>query len=220
MAPLEQSDQSEQPGQPWEPGGASDGATQAAIEAHYDVGREFYRLWLDPAMVYSCALWPAALDDDLDRAQQAKLAWHADAAGIGPGARALDVGCGWGAMARFLLEDRQAGHVTGLTLSSDQADEATSLLGVDAPADIRLEDWRDHVPVAPYDAIVSVGAFEHFTHQGLDAAARRATYRRFFDQLRPLAGPRGPPVVADHRLRGFRREQRFGVVVLHRRDLP
>lgn len=165
----------------------SDGATQAAIEAHYDVGRDFYRLWLDPAMVYSCALWPGTLDDDLEGAQQAKLDWHAEWAGIGPGSRALDVGCGWGAMLRHLVERRDAASVTGLTLSSDQADAATTLLASSGRCQVRLEDWRDHfdgVPATPelaYDGIVSVGAFEHFTHQGLDRAARVAVYRRFFD---------------------------------------
>jgi len=180
----------------------TDGATQAAIEAHYDVGREFYRLWLDPDMVYSCALWPdppagpqglgrpaaaGRFDDDLARAQQAKLAWHADAAGVGPGSRVLDVGCGWGAMLRFLVESRGAAAVTGLTLSSDQAEAATALLAPSGRARVRLEDWRDHLAGAPldaaaaYDAVVSIGAFEHFTHQGLDRAGRIDVYRRFFD---------------------------------------
>ena len=168
----------------------TDGATQAAIEAHYDVGREFYRLWLDPEMIYSCALWPdgtARFDDDLARAQQAKLAWHADAAGVGPGARVLDVGCGWGAMLRYLVETRGAAAVTGLTLSSDQADAASALLEPSGRARVRLEDWRDHLAGAPldpeeaYDAVVSIGAFEHFTHQGLDRAGRIDVYRRFFE---------------------------------------
>ncbi len=53
------------------------GATQKAIEHHYDIGREFYRLWLDARMVYSCALWDGELDDDLEAAQLAKLDWHA-----------------------------------------------------------------------------------------------------------------------------------------------
>jgi cyclopropane-fatty-acyl-phospholipid synthase len=185
-------------------GQMSDGATQAAIEAHYDVGREFYRLWLDPAMVYSCALWPdlpgqptapgrsGGLDDDLAAAQQAKLAWHADAAGITPGARVLDVGCGWGALLHYLVEQRGAAHATGLTLSSDQADEATTLLALHSEiTDVRLEDWRDHKPAVPYDAIVSIGAFEHFTHQGLDVAARREVYRQFFSNCSSWLAPGG-----------------------------
>lgn len=175
----------------------SDGATQAAIEAHYDVGRDFYRLWLDPDMVYSCALWPGALDDDLAGAQRAKLAWHADAAGIGPGTRALDVGCGWGAMMQYLVEERDVAEVTGCTLSSDQADAAGALLAPSGRGRVRLEDWRDHLAGAPpdpaeaYDSIVSIGAFEHFTHQGLDRGGRIDVYRQFFDGCARWLAPGG-----------------------------
>ena len=100
---------------------ATGGATQQAIEHHYDVGRDFFRLWLDERMVYSCALWTGPLDDDLDAAQVAKLDWHASVARADGVARALDVGCGWGAMLRYLTDERHVGRVTGLTLSSDQA---------------------------------------------------------------------------------------------------
>ena len=71
-------------------------------------------------MVYSCALWPGVLDDDLESAQLAKLEWHATAARADGAARVLDVGCGWGAMVRYLVTERQVSHATGLTLSSDQ----------------------------------------------------------------------------------------------------
>jgi cyclopropane-fatty-acyl-phospholipid synthase len=175
----------------------SDGATQAAIEAHYDVGRNFYGLWLDPAMIYSCALWPDALDDDLAGAQQAKLAWHAQAAGIAPGTRALDVGCGWGGMLRYLVEERGAASVTGLTLSSDQADAAAAALAWSDRAQVRLEDWRDHLVGAPaqdsdaYDGVVSIGAFEHFTHQGQDREGRIEVYRRFFEGCARWLVPEG-----------------------------
>ena len=157
---------------------AAGGATQKAIEHHYDVGRDFYRLWLDARMVYSCALWPAGLDDDLEAAQLAKLDWHATGAGADGAARVLDVGCGWGAMMRYLTEERGVAHVTGLTLSSDQAAAAPS----SGRAETRLEDWRDHQPGSPYDAIISIGAFEHFARPELDKAGRRAVYRTFFDR--------------------------------------
>jgi cyclopropane-fatty-acyl-phospholipid synthase len=156
----------------------AEGATQQAIEHHYDVGRDFYRLWLDARMVYSCAFWPDDLDDDLEAAQLAKLDWHATGARADGVGRALDVGCGWGAMMRYLVDERQVGHVTGLTLSSDQADAAPS----SARAEVRLEDWRDHQPLQPYDAIISIGAFEHFSRPELDKAGRRAVYRGFFDR--------------------------------------
>jgi cyclopropane-fatty-acyl-phospholipid synthase len=154
------------------------GAAQPAIEYHYDVGRDFYRLWLGERLVYSCALWPEELDDDLEAAQTAKLEWHATGARADGVARALDIGCGWGAMIAYLTGQRHVGHVTGLTLSSDQASATPSSDRVE----VRLEDWRDHEPTSPYDAIVSIGAFEHFSRPDLARSERRAIYRSFFDR--------------------------------------
>jgi cyclopropane-fatty-acyl-phospholipid synthase len=156
----------------------AEGASRQAIEHHYDVGRDFFRLWLDARMVYSCALWPGELDDDLEAAQVAKLDWHATAARADSAPRVLDVGCGWGAMMRYLVAERHVGHVTGLTLSSDQ------LAAVPASdhAEVRLEDWRDHRPPRPYTAIVSIGAFEHFARPELSRDRRRRVYRSFFDR--------------------------------------
>ncbi len=129
-------------------------------------------------MVYSCALWPGDLDDDLDRAQLAKLDWHATAAQVDGASRVLDVGCGWGAMLRYLTAERQVHHVTGLTLSSDQF----AAIPQSEYAQVRLEDWRDHQPLAPYNAIVSIGAFEHFARHDLSRAERHAVYGSFFDR--------------------------------------
>lgn len=142
------------------------------------MGRDFFRLWLDDRLVYSCALWPGDLDDDLDAAQLAKLAWHATAARVDGAARVLDVGCGWGALMQYLVAERHVGHVTGLTLSSDQF----SAVPVTDHAEVRLEDWRDHQPLSPYSAIVSIGAFEHFARPDLSRDQRRTVYRNFFDR--------------------------------------
>ena len=157
---------------------AGTGASRRAIEHHYDVGREFYRLWLDARMVYSCALWGGDLNDDLEGAQLAKLGWHATAARADGVARALDIGCGWGAMVHYLIEERGVGHVTGLTLSADQASSAPT----SGQAEVRLEDWRDHRPEHPYDAIISIGAFEHFARDDLPRAERRQVYETFFER--------------------------------------
>ncbi len=175
------------------------GASRAAIERHYDVGRDFYALWLDPDLVYSCAMWPdgSPLDGDLETAQRTKMSWHAESAHADGAARVLDVGCGWGALARYLVAERDVDHVTGLTLSADQASHVRSSAAAAAPGsgrggiDVRLEDWRDHRPSALYDAIVSVGAFEHFARHDLGRTERRAVYRSFFDTTAGWIKPGG-----------------------------
>jgi cyclopropane-fatty-acyl-phospholipid synthase len=167
---------------------ATSGASREAIEHHYDVGRDFYRLWLDTNMIYSCALWPGEPDDDLDAAQVAKLSWHATGAGADGARRVLDVGCGWGGMLRYLREERGVGHVTGLTLSADQAEVARAAV---PDADVRLEDWRDHRPDSAYDAVISIGALEHFARLDLTQEERRAVYRRFFARCSGWLRPGG-----------------------------
>lgn len=157
----------------------SRGATQAAIEHHYDVSGDFYRLWLDARRVYSCALWTGELDDDLDGAQLAKLAWHASSARAGGAGRVLDIGCGWGAMLRYLQEECGVEHVTGLTLSTDQFE---AIRQETDRSEVILQDWRDHEPPAPYDAIVSIGAFEHFSRPAHTSTERREVYRSFFER--------------------------------------
>lgn len=156
------------------------GASAEAIQAHYDLSNDFFRLWLGPEMVYSAALFEDG--DDLDAAQTRKLDHHIDAAGARNAERVLDVGCGWGALLNRLVTDAGVRHAVGLTLSAAQAGHARSLAlpGVE----VREESWRDHKPEAPYDAIVSIGAFEHFASKGLTAEERLAAYRDFFDFCR------------------------------------
>jgi cyclopropane-fatty-acyl-phospholipid synthase len=153
------------------------GASPEAIMAHYDMGNEFFRLWIGPELVYSCALFDAG--DDLARAQTRKLDHHIEAAGAAGAARVLDIGCGWGALMRRLVTHWGAKHVVGLTLSDAQARwiEAHPVPGIE----VRVENWRDHVAAQPYDAIISIGAFEHFVQRGMEPAAKMAAYREFFD---------------------------------------
>ncbi|MDZ4778249.1 MAG: cyclopropane-fatty-acyl-phospholipid synthase family protein [Alphaproteobacteria bacterium] len=152
------------------------GATPQAIQAHYDAGDAFFALFLDPTRTYSCALFNG--DDDLDAAQLVKIDWHLDHAGVTAGKRLLDIGCGWGALIERAVRSRDAAHATGLTLSAAQAAHVASM--GHARLEVRLEDWADHAPVAPYDAITSVGAFEHFAAAGLTRKVRVDAYRRFF----------------------------------------
>lgn len=77
------------------------GASQDAIKAHYDLGNEFFRLWIGPDLIYSCALFEG--DDDLDRAQIRKLDHHIEAAGAPGATSVLEIGCGWGALMRRLV---------------------------------------------------------------------------------------------------------------------
>ncbi|MGB2711365.1 MAG: class I SAM-dependent methyltransferase [Conexibacter sp.] len=159
----------------------------AAIEHHYDVGNEFYELWLDATMTYSCALW--AEGDTLEGAQLRKLDHLIETARASGARRVLDVGCGWGSLLRRLVERHGVQHATGLTLSRAQA-ERLAALG-DARIDVRVENWADHRSAEPYDAIMSIGAFEHFARFGLPRHERVAGYRRFFARCRELLRPGG-----------------------------
>lgn len=187
---------------------SSEGASREAIESHYDVGSGFYALWLDRLLTYSCALWPGAgcafgpsdeFDDDLESAQAAKLDWHArwmgathpgdDLRSYRPVRRVLDVGCGWGSMLGHLVDHYGITDGTGLTLSSDQAAFVTA--GDRPELTVDLCDWRDHRPAAPYDGIVSIGAFEHFARGDLDVDDRRAVYQHFFERAWTWLRPQG-----------------------------
>ncbi|MFF3348129.1 class I SAM-dependent methyltransferase [Streptomyces sp. NPDC002779] len=170
------------------------GATTADIEAHYDIGKDFYALWLDPGLTYSCALWDGiegapGNTDVLRKAQQAKLRYHLGQAGITANSRLLDIGCGWGSLLRMATEETGVRHAVGLTLSTDQHAHVRSLglPGVDA----RVEDWRDHEPDDVYDGIVSIGAFEHFTHPAMSRDERIEAYRAFFARCAGWLPPLG-----------------------------
>lgn len=161
---------------------APHGASAAAIQAHYDVGNEFYRLWLDPGMVYSAALWDSPEDTrDLAWAQRNKIEYHLRNAGVPPASSLLDIGCGWGGVLCRAL-DLGATRAVGLTLSDAQAAHVRSLQR--DGLDVRLENWQDHEPDELYQAIISIGAFEHFTKPDDSSAQKIAIYRDFFSRCR------------------------------------
>jgi cyclopropane-fatty-acyl-phospholipid synthase len=128
------------------------------IMAHYDLGNRFYARWLDASMTYSSALY-AAPDEDLAAAQARKLERISALLQAAPGARVLEIGCGWGGLAEHLA---QAGaHVTGLTLSPAQAEYAQARLadaGLAERTAIALRDYRDEA--GRYDRIVSIEMLE------------------------------------------------------------
>lgn len=132
------------------------------IAHHYDVGNDFYALWLDSNRVYSCAYFKDP-DDDLDRAQEQKLDHICRKLLLRPGERFLDIGCGWGGL--ILWAARHYGvKALGITLSQGQfeyASERIRALGLQGQCEVRLMDYRD-VPESPtFDKIASVGMFEH-----------------------------------------------------------
>ncbi|MBX9586490.1 MAG: cyclopropane fatty acyl phospholipid synthase [Gammaproteobacteria bacterium] len=126
---------------------------------HYDLSNELYSKMLDKRMIYSCAYWKNA--ETLDEAQEAKLDLICQKLQLEPGMTLLDVGCGWGGLARYAAEQYGV-RVTGITLSQQQCDYAKEYCK-DFDIQIRLLDYRDINQ--KYDRIVSVGMFEHVGHK-------------------------------------------------------
>ncbi len=163
------------------------GAPPEAIQFHYDVGVDFYRIWLDPLLVYSAARWRGPLEQGppsirtLEEAQLAKLDFHLDAVRVQECASLLDVGCGWGALMKR-ARDRGVERAVGLTLSQDQEDYVRTQQW--SGIEVRRESYEVFAPEQPFDAIVSIGAFEHFVRPGYEPAQRQAIYRNFFERCR------------------------------------
>lgn len=152
------------------------GASSDAIRMHYDTGNRFWSLWLDQLMVYSCAMWERG--DTLHDAQVRKLDYYIQGTGAAGASRVLDVGCGWGGMLRRLTEEHRVPSATGLTLSDAQADWVRA--HGNQAIDVRVENWTEHEAEKPYDAIVSLGAFEHFARFDSDRPDKVKQYRQFF----------------------------------------
>ncbi|TXI17544.1 MAG: class I SAM-dependent methyltransferase, partial [Roseateles sp.] len=149
------------------------------IHAHYDLGNDFYKLWLDPSMNYSSAWFQGAPEGSLDAAQQAKMQRALREAGVGPGSRVLEIGCGWGAVAEVAARDFQA-RLTGVTLSTEQLAWAQQRLGnAGLQADLRLQDYRD-IADEPFDAVVSIEMFEAVGREYWDGY-----FRTVHDRLKP-----------------------------------
>jgi len=124
-------------------------------ERHYDIGNDLYKNMLDKGMNYSCGYWKNA--KTLDKAQEAKLDLICKKLKLKPGMTVLDIGCGWGSLAKFAAEKYHV-KVVGITVSKEQVRFARELCkGLDV--DIRLQDYRDLRE--KFDCVVSVGMFEH-----------------------------------------------------------
>ncbi|MGH7088560.1 MAG: class I SAM-dependent methyltransferase, partial [Stellaceae bacterium] len=153
------------------------------IRHHYDVSNEFYALWLDRRMIYSCAYFETG-GEDIDRAQEQKLDHICRKLRLAPGERLLDVGCGWGGLLQFAAE-RYGVCGVGVTISEKQRDHACERIaaaGLGERIEVRLQDYRDILGEAQFDKIVSVGMYEH---------VGRANLGRYFAALHRLAKPNG-----------------------------
>jgi cyclopropane-fatty-acyl-phospholipid synthase len=146
---------------------------ERAVRHHYDVGNEFFALFLDESMTYSCAFFSRGAST-LEEAQRAKLALTCEKLGLQAGERVLDVGCGWGSFAVHAAREHGV-HVTGITLSAPQAAlarERATAAGVADRVDFRVMDWRE-LDAEAFDAIVSIGMVEHVGSANIDAYAAR-----------------------------------------------
>jgi cyclopropane-fatty-acyl-phospholipid synthase len=144
-----------------------------AIRHHYDVSNDYFRLFLDETMTYSCAIFSRGATT-LEEAQHVKRDLVCTKLGLQEGERVLDVGCGWGALAIHAARDYGV-HVTGITLSEPQAQLARQRAqeaGVGDRVDIRVMDWRE-LDAEPFDAISSIGMVEHVGSANIDAYAHR-----------------------------------------------
>jgi cyclopropane-fatty-acyl-phospholipid synthase len=135
------------------------------IHAHYDLGNDFYRLWLDETMSYSSAWFDGDHSRDMVQAQWAKVHRALAECGVRPGDRVLEIGCGWGGLAECAARDFGA-HVTGVTLSAEQlayAQQRMNDAGLADRATLRYQDYRElgqDADAARFDAIVSIEMFE------------------------------------------------------------
>lgn len=147
----------------------------AAVRSHYDVGNDFYQMWLDKRMVYSCAYFTSP-DNTLDDAQEAKLEHICRKLRLSPGEKFLDVGCGWGGLIMHAAE-RFGVTAHGITLSYEQAALARERIrerGLESRCTVELRDYRQLSANGEFDKIASVGMVEH---------VGRANLPVYFDKL-------------------------------------
>jgi cyclopropane-fatty-acyl-phospholipid synthase len=159
------------------------------VQSHYDRSNEFFKLWLDPSMTYSCAYFEERPNMTLEEAQFAKRKLALDKLNLEPGMTLLDIGSGWGSTMRHAVEHYDV-DVIGLTLSENQLAHCKQKFAeMDSPRrkEVRLQGWEQFDE--PVDRIVSLGAFEHFADGAGDAGYERyATFFKKYYSLLPDDG--------------------------------
>ncbi len=164
------------------------------ISYHYDLGNDFYALWLDDTMTYSSAIFQTG-QESLEKAQTAKYASMVDEMGVKPGDHVLEIGCGWGGFAEYAAKERGL-RVTGLTISQEQlkfAQQRIEKAGISDLVDLKLQDYRDEQ--GQYDGIASIEMFE---------AVGQKYWPVYFDSVRERLKPGAQATlqiitVGDHR---------------------
>jgi cyclopropane-fatty-acyl-phospholipid synthase len=180
------------------------GQAQQNVAHHYDLGNDFYKLFLDDSMLYSCAYFREP-GETLEQAQRNKLRLLASKLGLKPGMKVLDIGCGWGDLALYLasIEDVE---VLGVTLSTQQqalATQRAEKAGLAGRVRFELKDYRD--VEGPFDRIVSVGMFEHVGVHHYDEFFKKLNALMPDDGLAVLhsIGHMSPPGMASPWLRKY-----------------
>lgn len=187
----------------------------AAIAYHYDVSNAFYRLWLDPEMVYSCAYFESG-QENLAQAQLAKLRHVCRKLRLRPGDTLLDVGCGWGALSRVAAREFGA-RVLGITLSQAQLDLARERVRAERlqqRVQLELMDFRDLPRDGGFDCIASIGMVEHVGHANL-----AEYFRCMHDALRPGGRLLNHGIAARH-TDPARQQRSEGADFIHRYVFP
>lgn len=166
------------------------GASHQAIQHHYDIGNDFYQLWLDSTMTYSCAIWEEGeADEALELAQIRKVDFHINQAKAKNAKRVLDIGCGWGTVLKRLVDVYGVEQAVGLTLSEAQKNWISA--NNHPQIEVNLESWLNYSPKEPFDAIISIGAFEHFVKPELSSNQKIDVYRTFFNRCHEWLNPGG-----------------------------
>ncbi len=162
------------------------------VRSHYDKSNEFFKLWLDPSMTYSCGYFdenpdPQNLTKTLEEAQYAKRKLALDKLNLEPGMTLLDIGSGWGSTMRHAVAEYDV-NVIGLTLSENQYAHCVAefdKMDSTRHKEVRIQGWEEFPGDVPIDRIVSLGAFEHFADGAGDAGYERyATFfKKYYDLL-------------------------------------